>query len=199
MLNMKCIGLILYVTTCFSLGCSEKVTNTTYNVEFDENLNQWIVRHPETGAIWLRCDIGKEWNPDKQICVGDATPTTLQGSQAACPDGFTLPSNADFATILCNYSTSRPACLGYAGYDSCETCSTCNNMFPDIGDKSYSASYFSSDFYWIEEVESYHCFNFELWGENSCVFEYNVPEESEKNEKKNIKCILESDSLIDEQ
>lgn len=193
---MKYIAVILFTTSCFIWGCIEDATSKSQDVEFDKDLNAWIVYHPQTNAMWLRCDVGQTWNPEKKACEGDVARVMLLESMNACPDGFTLPSNADFATILCNFSSNQSFCNGNAGYDSCEDCSNCHLMFPDIGNESYSASYYSSDFYWIEEIERYNCFNFELWGEASCVFDYTL---KGNDEEKSVKCIRESDSIASEQ
>lgn len=193
---MKYVVTILLLTSSFIWSCNEDVTSKAYDVSFDENLREWIVYHPETNAMWLRCDVGQTWHPDKKVCEGDVAEVTLLESVDACPDGFTLPSNADFATILCNFSRNLPPCNGNSGYDSCENCTICHLMFPEVGNESYSASYYSSDFYWIEETERYNCFNFDLWGEASCIYDYTV---DGSREKKSVKCIRQSDSVVDEQ
>jgi len=119
--------------------CTEQGIATTY----DEASGQYLVEHPETGMRWVRCAIGQTWNTETCSCDGEPSLLTFADALSACPGGFVFPSDDDFATVLCNFSSDMIDECPAEHYDSCASCSLCDALFP--GDTGY---YPSSDYEW---------------------------------------------------
>jgi hypothetical protein len=117
------------------LGCDEP--RRDYEVYFDDGTGQWVVDNPRTGAAWLRCPVGQEWNDDSERCDGVPGLFDFEGAQAACPPGFSWPGDGDFSTVLCD-----PVDISNcdAQYGSCSECARCRMMFEIDKGRYVSAS-----------------------------------------------------------
>ncbi len=108
-------------------GCTEEKEDLLAVFQ-DESTGKWVVEHPNSKRLWLRCAVGESWNIQTNQCTGSEAEMGYAEALMACPDGFSLPSTDDMATILCNL-------VEYTGdeffrrYDSCAECSVCNRMF----------------------------------------------------------------------
>ena len=137
-------------------GCQNE--DDTARAFFDDETGQWVVAHPETGKLWLRCDIGQTWNRQSGRCTGERLEMIYSEALLACPDGFSMPSNADMASVLCNLVDEGE--YGHRKYDPCSECSTCDYMFPDE-----KGGYFSSTTYTLqlEDSKKIASYEFEFW------------------------------------
>ena len=165
---------IVQVVLCVLSGC-ETTTGNDDNTDtgggscdgtayLDENLERYVVCHPTTTDIWLRCPIGQNWNPKTSACEGEITQLTYLDAQDACPEGYGLPTNDDFSTILCNFSQTMISDCPADHYASCSECSICDLMFPtDTG------QYLSADSIPIYDGEAYRIFVFDF--NTGCVIE----------------------------
>jgi len=150
---MNKIFSIVAVIAC--LVASVACDHIGYPVFQDEQTGEWVVKHPRNGRYWLRCDVGQKWDQKNKKCTGERVELVYTKAMNACPEGFMLPNNKDFATILCNYGHDVDDRIKY---DSCSECSICDRMFPDGKN-----IYYSSNTYWSDEVNDYIGFVFELW------------------------------------
>jgi len=145
-------------------GCADEAKEEGLPVVHDDALDVDYVVHPETGRRWLRCALGQTYDADRGACAGEATRFGFLAALEACPDGYAVPSNEDFATVLCNFRGQfDEVCPGNNRYDPCADCSICASMFP--GD---TGMYPSSSYDPFPGNESYYHF-WSFWFDLGCM------------------------------
>jgi hypothetical protein len=119
--RLSILALLLAITIP---GCDEP--RKDYEVYLDDETGQWVVDHPRTDAVWLRCPVGQEWNDESSRCDGAVTLLGFEEAKDACPQGFSWPGDDDFATVLCD-----PVDISNCDtqYGSCSDCARCRLMF----------------------------------------------------------------------
>jgi hypothetical protein len=110
-------------------GCDDGEPQGGIAVRLDGETGQWVVDHPTSGLAWLRCMIGQSWNADAGRCDGEQTLFYLFDAVKACPAGFSLPTDADLASVICNYKGTGTVNCPLDEYDPCSECSVCVDLF----------------------------------------------------------------------
>ena len=130
--------LALFATLPLTLaGCDGSLAGD-YEAFEDAETGRWVVEHPSTGAVWLRCPVGETYDPDMERCEGAAGVFTYEQALDACPEGFEWPDNAAFAAVLCEH-VDISSCAGEQ-YGACLDCPECRSMFGQDTGRYVSAS-----------------------------------------------------------
>jgi hypothetical protein len=77
------------------------------HLPFPETVNQ-----PNSSNVWLRCPVGMTW--DRFECIGEPAKYLYDDALLACPDGFGLPAEENFQSLLAGcekgYITNKDVC-----------------------------------------------------------------------------------------
>jgi hypothetical protein len=111
------------------LSSCDKEELCTKGVQYDEDTGQYVILDESTGETWMRCRLGEEWDEEGCTCEGEPTQVLIADAPDACPDGFILPSNEDFASILCNSLGGHTRMCPNEQYEKCKNCEDCRNLF----------------------------------------------------------------------
>jgi len=84
------------------------------------------VQQSGTNLYWLRCPVGETWNGSS--CDGKAKIFRWDDAQKACPQGYRVPTRAEYATLLGGCDAFVTA--GEIGFcNNCSKSSPCSSMF----------------------------------------------------------------------